>query len=210
MVKVPGVKLRNGTLSNSRLKMAKKISDDEEPVRVTSLVPGVESSRLRNDLELDQAYQVCYCDAYDRSSTKWFQLIVNLHDCKAAPTDDFVKDGDGHRSCSFAGDSRLIRRELGLIRTCILLIRRSSPQNCKIWSRRHLLRNRLLRHHCQRVVCGVFFFFFFFFFFFYLSVWLPVFPCEIWSQTFTTESDFVESNPSDQRLWISSAEKGKR
>ena len=45
----------------------------------------------------------------------------------------------------FCGDSRLIRRESGLIRTCILLIRRSSLQNCKIWSRRHLLRNRLER-----------------------------------------------------------------
>ena len=48
----------------------------------------------------------------------------------------------------FCGDSPLIRRESGLIRTCILLIRRSSLQNCKIWSRHHLLRNRLLTVPC--------------------------------------------------------------
>ena len=50
------VKIRTGTRSNIRPKMAEKILGDEDAAGITSLVPGVKNSRLRNGLEFDWAY----------------------------------------------------------------------------------------------------------------------------------------------------------
>ena len=71
---------------------------------------------------------------------------VNLQDfsfsCLAI--DEFVKDGDGFRSCCFAGDDRRMRSMHVLIRPDSRLISRESQQNCKICGRRHLLRKLIV------------------------------------------------------------------
>ena len=50
------VKIRTGTRSHKRLKMAKTISSDNNTAGITSLVLGVKNLRLRNGLEFDRAY----------------------------------------------------------------------------------------------------------------------------------------------------------
>ena len=64
------------------------------------------------------------------------------HQIATHPLDDFVQD-DGLRSCSFAGTIDVLGERWGLIRTCIHLISRLSPQICMISGRRHFSRNRL-------------------------------------------------------------------
>ena len=81
-----------------------------------------------------------------RISLYAFQCVLATLWCSTSKANRrFRKRWQRPQILQFCGDSRLIRWESGLVRTCILLIRRSSLQNCKIWSRLHLLRNRLLQ-----------------------------------------------------------------
>ena len=88
-------------------------------------------SKLTLDSELEQ-----HLSKYRRLEDFRTEIVSIAGLMSCVPMDDFVKGGAGLGSCSFAGTFDVYGENRGLIS-------QSSPQNCKIWGRRHLLRNHL-------------------------------------------------------------------
>ena len=93
--------------------------------------------------EVARIWRKCFAEVsteyYNRKIIRW-----STSSLKFARV-NFLKDGHGLRSWSFAGTIGVQGKNQGLIRSCIILISRHFPQTFKIWGRRHLLQNCSLR-----------------------------------------------------------------
>ena len=97
----------------------------------SSLFDCQDKRKLTLDSELEQ-----HLSKYRRLEDFRTEIVSIAGLMSCVPMDDFVKGGAGLGSCSFAGTFDVYGEKRGLIS-------QSSPQNCKIWGRRHLLRNHL-------------------------------------------------------------------